>query len=278
MKFGNVDAAKWFLGSGVFVSVLFAVIQPEGTAAAPFAIRLLQWLLNVFVPLGILIAVHERMNGMTPLARFNPLLTLTLSGLAGSFLFSPVALGLDLVFGSVAQEGAAPVDGWLRAWLLELTGVSGPVTLVWLGMNVPAVLELNFGGSSEERSKPMPEDARAPVVEEEPTVEPGAEHNPFFSLLPEHIGRDIMWIKSELHYLRVVTRSGKALILFNLRDAIACLPDDAGVTPHRSYWVACRHVTRYVTTPGGAELCMSDGERIPVARRRRADIRRRFGF
>jgi hypothetical protein len=293
MDFGKVDTRKWFLGAGVFVAVLFTVINPEGSAPVPFPVRLVQWLLNVFISLAIIIAVHGRLNQWTGLAQTRPWLALTVSGLVGALLFSPAALALDVLFGDNTL-GDPPGTQWLDAWLDEWTGVTQTALLVWLGMNAPAVLGLDFdgrrrqrqGGSGKETSDTLttalaPEDTESPGGEcedrKENHVPRGSAGSTFLELLPERIGTDIAWMKSELHYLRVVTTRGKALVLFNLGDAADGMPESAGVMAHRSYWVAYAHVERLVTSDGKSELLMKDGTRIPVARRRRAEVRRRIG-
>jgi hypothetical protein len=126
-------------------------------------------------------------------------------------------------------------------------------------------------------SGPDTPSASAPSPREASAL-PDDSENDFLDLLPERIGRDIAWMKSELHYLRVVTNRGRALVLFNLRDAAELMPEREGIMPHRSYWIAYRHVERLVSSDGRTELIMSDGTRIPVARRRRAEVRRRIGL
>jgi len=44
--------------------------------------------------------------------------------------------------------------------------------------------------------------------------------NSFLSVVSQEIGWDIIYVKSELHYVRVVTSKGERLVLFNLKDAI----------------------------------------------------------
>jgi len=288
VDFGSVDTRKWFLGTGLFMAVLFALINAEGSVSANLPVRLAQWLLNVFLALGILIFVHERLNQLTGLSRSRPWVALVISGLAGSLLFSPLALAIDMLFGDTELQ-ASSWPAWLRAWLDELAGAVGSVTLVWLGMNAPAILGLDFDGKRAQAQNRNPEPGKAESTEAATPGEPAPippkpegetppgddTQNAFLELLPARIGRDIVWMKSELHYLRVVTTRGKALVLYNLGDAAECMPEEAGIMPHRSYWIAYDQVERLVSTDGRSELVMKDGTRIPLARRRRAEVRRR---
>jgi len=49
-------------------------------------------------------------------------------------------------------------------------------------------------------------------------------------------------------------------------------------SPHRSYWVAARHLCRLVRHQRKAYLQLSEDSRIPVSRRRLNDVRKRVGF
>ena len=94
--------------------------------------------------------------------------------------------------------------------------------------------------------------------------------------LPPEIGRDVIAVASELQYLRVWTPRGCALILGALADVEL---EDAlhGLRVHRSWWVAANHVSSVRRTTSGAVCVMSNGRRVPVSRRRRAEVLARFG-
>jgi len=74
----------------------------------------------------------------------------------------------------------------------------------------------------------------------------------------------------------VVTTTGRALILYRLRDAIAELAEQAehagrsdchGLQCHRSFWVAGKHVIRLRKQGREGILEMSNGRLVPVSRR-----------
>jgi len=98
----------------------------------------------------------------------------------------------------------------------------------------------------------------------------------WISRLPKELGNDVIAVASELQYLRVWTSRGCALVLGALADVEAAGADD-GLRVHRSWWVACRHVSSVRRTATGAVCQMSDGRQVPVSRRRRAEVLARFG-
>jgi hypothetical protein len=268
MDFRNLDTRKYFFGAGAFLTILFAVLQPAGSAEAGLHVRLLQWALQVGIPLGLLIVVHLGLSHSTLFDRLNPWLKLTISGVLGSLLFSPIALALDFLFEVDSWQETGNIADLLAFLIDEALGVVPPVTIAWLGLNAPRILGLNFS---------QPASDRATVATTRPASGDGAASSAFLKLLPPRIGQDIVYIMSELHYLRVVTTKGYALVLYNLRDAVAELPHDKGFQPHRSYWVVYDHVQRLVTRNGKAWLDMNEGSHVPVSRRRLAEVRKQVG-
>ncbi len=156
----------------------------------------------------------------------------------------------------------------------EMVGVVPPVTLVWVAINAPRVLNLDFSDRSvaaEERG-----DGQAQASEGSPGAAAVPGRTGFRALLPPGLGQDVVYLKSELHYLRVVTVKGSALVLYALRDAVAELGRDSGVQPHRSYWVALGHVLGVRRTGKGWRLDVTGGVEIPVSRRRQAAVKQAF--
>ncbi len=85
-----------------------------------------------------------------------------------------------------------------------------------------------------------------------------------FKLLPDGLGTDLVFIKSEDHYLEVHTTAGSSLIKMRFSDAIAEL-GDRGLKVHRSYWVATSHVTRSVRAGKRTVLRLTGDHRVPVS-------------
>jgi len=271
MHLQDLGTRNYFVAVGGFLAVLFALLGPEGSTDLGLVARLLQWLAQVAIPLTLLIATHLLLSRSSTFDRQNPWLKLTLSGLLGSLLFAPFALALDFLFGIDDWNQVATTTQLMALLADETLGVLFPVTLVWLGINAPRVVGLDF--SQADPASARPADNADPG---EPAPDPAARPaSGFLSLLPKEVGTDLVYLMSELHYLRVVTTNGSTLVLYNLRDAVAELPPEAGLQPHRSYWVATRHLCGLIKHRGKAYLQLSDDSRIPVSRRRLHEVRER---
>jgi len=99
--------------------------------------------------------------------------------------------------------------------------------------------------------------------------------NEFLAKFSSEIGTDIIYLMSELHYIRVVTLKGEMLILHNLKDAISELPLDLiGIQTHRSFWVNKKYINSIEEKKLQKFLMLSNGRSIPVSRRRLSSVKK----
>ena len=96
---------------------------------------------------------------------------------------------------------------------------------------------------------------------------PKAPYTAFLEKLPPAMGRDIVALHSEDHYVRVYTRLGDTLILATISDAIAKLEalGIAGQRVHRSWWIAIGAVARVETQGRRVTAILENGIEIPVS-------------
>jgi DNA-binding LytR/AlgR family response regulator len=96
----------------------------------------------------------------------------------------------------------------------------------------------------------------------------------FLARVPHHLGRDLLALQMEDHYVRAHTRLGSALILIPLHQAISEVRAIPGVKIHRSWWVA-RHAVAGSTQDGrNVRLRLANGLMAPVARASVAEVRK----
>ncbi|MDC0660809.1 LytTR family DNA-binding domain-containing protein [Leisingera sp. SS27] len=81
------------------------------------------------------------------------------------------------------------------------------------------------------------------------------------------------YVKSEEHYLRISAGGSELTLRGRLADLLAQMPQDAGLQPHRSWWVARNTVTGLKRCGQSDVLLLADGCEVPVARGRRAQVR-----
>lgn len=95
----------------------------------------------------------------------------------------------------------------------------------------------------------------------------------FLDRLPPRLGRELLCLQMEDHYVRAHTARGSDLILIPLKDAIAELGTTDGLQVHRSWWVAKAAVAAPVTSGRNLILRLSNGLDVPVSRASVAKLR-----
>lgn len=247
---GDISAATYFGGLAVVTGLLFALIDDVSGGLAAMLLHFLQWQLQTCVPMALLVIAQLCLGRCSALEGTSPWLQLGLSGLLGTLVFTPLALGLD-----IALVGGSERFDWpaLRG---EYLAVAPPVVVCWIAINVP----WQTGFRLQRSGKPAPVD-----VDDAPL--PG-----FYQLLVPAMRTELIYLEAELHYLAVVTTTGRSLILYNLRDAVAELPTYQGIQTHRSYWVALDHVRGLKRRDRQGEVQMSNGDSVPVSRRNLAEV------
>jgi hypothetical protein len=91
--------------------------------------------------------------------------------------------------------------------------------------------------------------------------------------LAPHLGRAVLCLQMEDHYVRVHTTQGSALVLMSLSQAIDGLKDLEGVQTHRSWWVARSAITGVVEDGRNLRLSLKGGLEAPVSRARVGRLR-----
>ena len=137
----------------------------------------------------------------------------------------------------------------------------------------PAAIVVAAGSDAETEPAAEPAPAAAggataavqiPAPRQLVPYQPAGRPRELFRLLPDRLGTDLVFIKSEDHYLEVHTAVGSSLIKMRFSDAIAEL-GDRGIKVHRSYWVATGHVLRAVRSGKRTVLRLTGDHRVPVS-------------
>jgi hypothetical protein len=89
-----------------------------------------------------------------------------------------------------------------------------------------------------------------------------------FPRLPGRLGRDIVCLEMEDHYVRIHTALGDAMIHMRMADAVQELEGIEGMLVHRSWWVARQAITGWSRDGKTLTLRLSNGKSVPVARDR----------
>lgn len=94
----------------------------------------------------------------------------------------------------------------------------------------------------------------------------------WLSKLPTKIGKDLVSLQAQDHYVFAQTVAGQTLVRSSMSEAEKSL-SGLGMRVHRSWWVAHAHLERMVYRDGASRIVLSNGEVIPVGRAYRRAVR-----
>lgn len=240
----------------VGIGLLLAVLGPFGTFAAPFALRLAYWL-------GIAVAGYAMyLPAMVMATRLSRRLQLPEAGLwiaacvAATLPMTIVVWAADATWRPLRTVSA---QQWLASYVNVLILGSAITSVFWFGrMRRGATVAPVAEAAPATESAPVPTDPAEPP----PTISAA----PFLDRLPSHLGRDLIALEMEDHYVRAHTAAGSTLILMRMRDAAAELAPVDGRLIHRSWWVARDHVTGVARDGRNLRMILTGGIEAPVAR------------
>ena len=92
--------------------------------------------------------------------------------------------------------------------------------------------------------------------------------------LPARLGREVLALQAEDHYVRVHTALGSDLLLMRFADAVAEAEGIPGLRVHRSWWVARAAVASARPEGRRAVLTLTNGLSAPVTREAVPEVRR----
>ena len=169
----------------------------------------------------------------------------------------------------IGGSAVAAVPGTAVVWLLvavymdhrmtgaqEIASLYSQVIVIHLVLNA-LVTWLIWG-------KPRPGGAEGETASPHPTAEsPSA---PFLERLPARLGRNLLHLHMQDHYVEVHTDEGSDLLLLRFRDALRELDGLDGAQVHRSHWVAKSAVAGVARRNGRLALRLVNGNEVPVSR------------
>ncbi len=229
------------------IGVFLGVIGPFGSFnGGPLAYRLAYWLPCVWiglVGLSVLIRLSLRAAERLDLPDW---FTLPLAAAVG-------AAPLSLIYGAYSARFWPANHGHAAPMLItfgQTLALAEPVSFAYYFL---------FDGRAFRGSRGM--------------TTPAAASAGFLDRLPARLGKQLLCLQMEDHYVRAHTNTGSDLVLLPLKAAIAELGGLGGVQVHRSWWVAADAVETPIVKGRNTFLRLTNGLEVPVSRASIAKIR-----
>lgn len=251
---------KYVLLASLIGGGIVLVLEPDHTSGLPLFTAFSLWSTHIFFVLVLFLgslAMLLRIGLPGPLPAIVAILLLPA-------IFAPVSLLLDIGFGNPDEE-LATTASLAALYLSEVVAVV-PVTFA-AALAVTFVLYRRAALREPEDQSPQGD-----------TLPLAFTLSDLITTIPSSLGDDIIRMHAQDHYVEVVTAAGRTLISERFSDCVAKLDHIEGIQCHRSHWISLHHVTD-LSPLGSAYVCtMSNGDRVPVSRRRYSELRRWLGL
>lgn len=228
------------LAGATAAGLFLAAIGPFGSYLnGNFAGRALYWIVSTWLGLALYgTALGIAMRATRTLSTPWPALAAAI--LAASILEAVATrTAAYTLWPDLAQAGPTPL-----LWYFQVVAIGTPLTLGYAWVS---------GDLAPRTAAPEPR-------------EPAPGEPPLLARLPAHLGRDILCLSMEDHYVRVHTLAGSALLLMPMGQAIAEAAPLPGIRTHRSWWVARHAVLRAEGDARAMRLQLLGGVTAPVSR------------
>ena len=253
-RFPTLQSWPVFLAvSGVVLTLLFILLEPKPSQSLTGPRAALFWTLHVLGPLAILQGVQSVLPRIWRGGWRLPIVQILVAGVIGAAVFTPMAALIDWGLGVSDRQDHVGILT-LADLAEEYVNIAPPIILVWLALNLSRQLRLPIDRATEEP---------------QPSVPPAPE---FWDRMPPRLGRELVALSAELHYLRVYTDRGDALVLYPFGRAVEELDAEQGLQVHRSHWAARAHLVKLQPRGQGGQLVLSTGLQLPVSRTYRAEV------
>ncbi|RGP35552.1 LytTR family DNA-binding domain-containing protein [Pseudotabrizicola alkalilacus] len=264
----------YLIAAGALLSIGLALTEPSASDGFDLPARLVFWLAHVSSALVLFELAQIYLGRIALFERLPPLALIVLVGVMGALLFAIFnLLVLDrVVFLTGGLMDPEPLSFY--GLLEELRDSGTKSVLFWVLLNSPRLIIIAQQTDTDViDQRPTPDAEQVPEDAANQSVNAGGPLLDLLSRLPRRIGTDIVAISADLHYLRVYTTAGEALILMSFGRAVEALSVIPGQRVHRSHWVALAHVLS-LDSDGDRVLCrLKTGVELPVSRTYRTRLR-----
>ncbi len=209
-EFRDVVTERRFIAALVAVWLICSVVAPFGTGQTlSLGARILYWFAVTAISFSVSAIVSVSLIRNPAMDRFHRLLPVV----AGALL---IGLSIGVLVWQLNRMIWGDVPELPRLWS-------------YFGMTVPIALVVAFAIAFGRQG-----------YDSVSVTESAATESPFLRRLPQYLGKRLISVSVNDHYVEAVTNRGKHLVLMRFGDALDELRDAGGMQVHRSHWIALR--------------------------------------
>ncbi len=245
----------------LFVGIILGANQTRAGAYLPWLLSIGYWVTLSLVTWWLLalgtMAARLMLRPWSPPAWFCWLTGAVLGSLAARPLIYAIASALRPFMEAPMLREMPPTTLTLEFLWYYLTNWS-VIIFMWLSA---CWLEAKWRSDEALHTAPTPE---AGLSNQAVTI---WETQSFLSRIPPNLGREILALHSEDHYVRVYTQEGDTLLLAAISDAVQAVESSGqlGQRVHRSWWIANAAVSGSKIRDRRTIIFLKNGIEVPVS-------------
>lgn len=229
------------------------VIEADHTSDLPFIAGFALWFTHILLASCFFLTCFIALQRI----KIPDIVAAFLTTLILPMLIAPVSILLDYGFGNPDEELTAS-EAPLSIYFSEILAVI-PFTII-----VSLIMIFLLRRAALKNKTPLKSTSDKLSLTE------------LIEAVPHSLGNDIIRMHAQDHYVEIVTTKGSALLTEKFGDCVEKLEPLNGIQCHRSHWVSIDHIQN-VSRSGSSYTCiLSNGDEVPISRRRYAEIKSRI--
>ena len=278
------QVVAFYLGIPLLMALLFG-LNHAGLAHHMSIVEGVPYWAGIWLPFWLMLELMTRASAFMLRPWSPPLwVILVLGAILATLVSGPYVRWWIELYMHLIPDGRATMPPRLTRESIQavdrLLGFAG-TPLFWLTVNYyyDRILEIpRYRGRildlrQLDRQSPVPAPASAVAGSQPPSPAPRDLPNPFLDLLPDRLGKHVLALQAEDHYVRAFTLNGSALVRYRFRDAVQDMAAIDGMQVHRSFWVRRSAVRGLDIGSGPPQLVLDNNLRIPVSQAFRGAVR-----
>jgi len=267
----------YYIGVPAVLALVFAANQTGMARYFPPGTAILYWLGAIF-PLWAALDLATRFAERT-LRPWNlpAWIVLLMGSIVGMLAFGPYLIWYRGLFAGDLPTGATyNIDASLWQALKEPDRLFGYLGLpvFWAAFNAastrlfsyPDYLVAGLPPAVPVPAAELPATTASASANDTDSAQASQESPAFLTQLPAKIGRDVVALQAEDHYVRVFTAEGDTLLRYRFSDAVQEARGLGGIQVHRSFWARTAAVKAVSADGKNFKLTLKTGLSIPVSR------------
>ncbi len=264
-KFINWRLIAFYIGAPCFFAIYGALHNWGIQQIAGYWVAIAFYLSHSFIPWWITCLCNSALMWLMKRWKPAPIFIMVPGSLLGGIFTLPYTQWITELFEAnwpttTSTFSGIPAHPWSGDFLEYILRA----TVIWVGVNF--IFDRFIGLPRYRYEIPRGYESTNGYSRPMTASESGTKQPAFIARLPVYIEvSEILAIKAEQHYIRVLTHEREYMVLYRFSDAVSQLDGDQGLQVHRSWWIARNAIQSMQQSAKKFIVVLSNGAEVPVS-------------